>query len=296
MSDISFLHRSLGGTAGLDLEQDLKEQAPSLLVWKTCRRQILFFENDLTEKFETHEGDQFFSGPEAEEFLAEILCGLQSPLIGETEVFGQFKAWWKALPEDLFWKRQHRQQIESLFSLVKSVREQVLCGSGSQSYGSLLRRFLPSNLPVDLIGAGHLVQELLPWIQNKKSYRIWCRTPSKIDFAHQASAVLGMVQLQAVQDCVVIAAPLSHDELNAWLRIRQFTERHHLFDLRADSMDFVPFVKPNTHYTLQDFSSRKDGFQQEIAELVNRSRNLIGRWSQERQTKSQIRPYGWDDL
>jgi hypothetical protein len=61
-------------------------------------------------------------------------------------------------------------------------------------------------------------------------------------------------------------------------------------------MDFVPFVKPNTHYTLQDFSSRKAGFQQEMAELMNRSRNLIGRWSQERQTKSQIRPYGWDDL
>ncbi len=267
-----------------------------ILVWKTCRRQILF----LSEEFSAGENSpsgQIFSGADAEAFLAEVLCGLQSPLLGETEVFGQFKAWWKSLPEDLTWKRIHRQKIESLFSLVKSVREQVLCGSGSQSYGSLLRRYLPGDgQQVDLVGAGHLVQELIPWLQNKRSYRIWCRSPEKISFSHEAFAVVPMQASTELLPVVVIAAPLSHEELNQWLQERQFSKSHLLFDLRSNSTEFEPFLRPSKHFTLQDFSTLREETQSEQAELLNRSRVLIGRWSDEQKAKSQIRPYGWDDL
>jgi glutamyl-tRNA reductase len=287
MSELRFLHQ-----AGISSE-NFEDQTSSILVWKTCRRQILFLQDD--ESGEVFNAE-IFSGAEAEKFLAEVLCGLQSPLLGETEVFGQFKAWWKNLPDDLPWKRLHRSRIESLFSLVKSVREQVLCGSGSQSYGSLLRRFLPQQGQVELLGAGHLVQELLPWLQNKKTYRLWCRTPSKIDFAHEARAVTAFSEISKLENLIVVAAPLTHDELNAWLQERGFSSEHSLFDLRSDSSEFEPFVRPLKHYTLQDFSSRREETQKEQEELLSKSRNLIGRWNEEQKAKSQIRPYGWDDL
>jgi glutamyl-tRNA reductase len=287
MSELRFLHQAGNSTGEFD------DQTSSILLWKTCRRQILFLQDDESgEVFNS----EFYSGAEAEKFLAEVLCGLQSPLLGETEVFGQFKAWWKNLPEDLTWKRMNRSRIESLFSVVKSVREQVLCGSGSQSYGSLLRRFLPNQGHVELLGAGHLVQELLPWLQNKKSYRIWCRTPDKIDFSHQAWAVHAFLEVSPLEKLVVVAAPLSHEELNTWLKARGFSTEHSLFDLRSDSAQFQPFVQPLKHFTLQDFSSRREETQNEQEELLSRSRNLIGRWNQEQNAKSQIRPYGWDDL
>ncbi len=288
MSEFSFVHRAVSS--------DFEEVTPSLLLWKTCRRQILFLDFESASEYETREGDTLYQGHEAEAFLAEILCGLQSPLVGETEVFGQFKLWWKDLPETLFWKQQNRQRIDAVFSLVKSVREKVLCGSGSQSYGSILRRYLKTGQPVDLIGAGHLVQELIPWMQNKAKYRIWCRTPSKVQFENQASQIVEMPTLQPLHKMVVVAAPIEDQTLNQWLMDRGWSKDHALIDLRADSEKFTPSIQPSLHLRLRDFSTQKQAFEEEVQDLLQRSRQMIFHWQNEQKAKSQIRPYGWDDL
>jgi glutamyl-tRNA reductase len=311
MSELAFFHQAGATTdfasksaAGLavgsatDGFQDFNEEVtPSFLVWKTCRRQILFLDLLQANQVETLPNADFHSGLDAEVFLVEVLCGLRSPLVGETEVFGQFKDWWKALPEDLPWKNQNRRRIEAIFSLVKSVRERVLCGSGSQSYGSLLRRHLEKNQTVDLIGAGHLVKELLPWVQSKAGFRIWCRDPDKAQFAQgKAERILHLSETAPASPVIVVAAPLSHSELEAWLMAKDFSEEHQLFDLRADSEKFKPSVTPRLHLTLQDFSTRTEEFQQDVQDLYSRAMHLIGEWKSLQETKSQIRPYGWDDL
>ena len=96
MSDFRIIHRPFSKELGSE----------STLVWATCLRQIYF--SDLHEdlNFKPQAGDEIYMGLEAETFLAEVLCGLKSPLIGETEVFGQFKIWWKALPEGNSFKQK----------------------------------------------------------------------------------------------------------------------------------------------------------------------------------------------
>jgi glutamyl-tRNA reductase len=291
MSDFALIHRAVSKTS-----DSSEETTASLLFWKTCQRQIFFLDFENSKKFETQAGDTLYSGLEADVFLAEILCGLKSPLFGETEVYGQFKAWWKALPEDLFWKIQNRSRIESLFALVKNVREKVLCGSGSQSYGSLLRKHLKSESKVEVLGAGHLVQELLPWIESRNSYRIWCRAPEKIQFPHQADEICQIHKAEKLSPIVVIAAPMAHTQLNKWLQARDFTSEHQLFDFRADSEGFEPFVKPQVHLMLKDFASKSEEFQRDIEGLLQRSQRIIQDWKMAQEMKSQIRPYGWDDL
>ncbi|HXM50499.1 MAG TPA: hypothetical protein VN956_21845, partial [Pyrinomonadaceae bacterium] len=69
------------------------------LEWQTCLRRILFlnrFENGAL--IEAAENDALFSGSvevyrgrEAFGFLLEVICGLNSPLLGETAVMGQFR-------------------------------------------------------------------------------------------------------------------------------------------------------------------------------------------------------------
>lgn len=286
MSDFRIIHRTF-------LKKDSDE---STLVWSTCLRKIYFSDASEELKFRPQKGDEIYVGLEAQSFLAEVLCGLRSPLVGETEVFGQFKVWWKSLPEGNQFRLKFQSQIENLFALVKTVREKALCGHGSQSYGSLLRKNLVPGQAVDIIGAGHLTQEILPWLKNKSTHRIWCRNLEKVKNEIGYDSVISMNDRDPLSTVVVIAAPLSHEDLNSFLKERNFTAKHKIFDFRADSADFVPFVKPEVHLKLKDFSTKFDIHQHEIEKSAQAARDLIRRWKEVQEAKAVVRPYGWDDL
>ena len=295
MSDLKIIHRTFLKES-LEAVPLSSSGASSVLLWKTCLREIYFSDIHDETSIEIKPEDEVYLGLEAESFLAEVLCGLKSPLVGETEVFGQFKIWWKALPADSLFKQKFQSRIETLFALVKTVREKALCGHGSQSYGSLLRKNLVPDEAVDILGAGHLAQEILPWIKNKSAHRIWCRSPEKVKDQLDAEAVLSFGSDHAISTVVVIAAPLKHEELNVWLRAKGFSAQHKIFDFRADSASFVPFIKPQVHLKLQDFSSKYDVHQYEIEKKAKAAVHLIQQWQQIQEAKVQVRPYGWDDL
>ena len=273
-----------------------EDQTSSLLVWKTCQRQIIFLDQaDLTE-IETKDSEQLFSGLDAEVFLAEVLSGLKSPLIGETEVFGQFKFWWSQLSDESFWKKQNRSRIESIFALVKTIREKVFCGQGSQSYGSLLRKHLVAQQAVDIIGAGLLAQEIVPWVQGKSAFRIWCRDPQKVLALNLTKEVFDLDHSGQLSKFVVVAAPLSDVKLNRWLQAKGFTSEHRLFDFRPESATFTPFVQPHTYIRLNDFFEKTADYKNEMNRLLDQSQQLIAGWKFQQENKMQIRPFGWEDV
>jgi glutamyl-tRNA reductase len=290
MPDFKIIHRAFSNS------DDSALLSSEGLLWKTCLRQICLSDTYRTEDLKIQPKDEIYHGLEADSFLAEVLCGLKSPLVGETEVFGQFKNWWKTIPTNHPLKEKFRARIEALFALVKTVREKALCGHGSQSYGSLLRKNLVPNEAVDIVGAGHLAQEILPWIQNKSVHRIWCRNPEKAKSEIQSDVILSLQDTRTLSTVVVVAAPLSHDELNIWLRAHGFTASCKLFDFRSDSATFEAFVKPALHLKLRDFSSEFDVHQAEIQRKAADARAIIQSWKQNQETKSQVRPFGWEDL
>src|SRR5205085_5331838 len=96
---------------------------------------------------ETAEGGKFipptvevFRGQQAYAFLLEVICGLNSPIVGETAVMGQFKDF---LLDAKFprtsWGNFLRQLVTNLMIDAKRVRARHMQGIGSQSYGSLVR-------------------------------------------------------------------------------------------------------------------------------------------------------------
>ena len=86
----------------VNLRREAREQMPALLnglEWQTCLRRILFLNaSDHAELIRSLEAGEIvrpvvevFRGQQAYEFLLEVICGLNSPIVGETAVMGQFK-------------------------------------------------------------------------------------------------------------------------------------------------------------------------------------------------------------
>ena len=108
--------------------------------------------------------------------LLEILCGLQSPMIGETQVVAQFKGFLAGLPQEHAWIRRTGQR---LLADARQVRTAHLQGLGSRSYGSAVRRCIgPSETPV-LIGTGKLAADILPYVaETGRTVHQWGRAPT----------------------------------------------------------------------------------------------------------------------
>ena len=108
---------------------------------------------------------QGFAGAEAYAFLLRFACGLESRLVGETEIFGQIKESWRefsSAPGTL--SRELDSWIQRLFKDTKEVRAAQLSRLGSASYGSQVRRLLgaATDGPTLLVGAGQLAQAVAP--------------------------------------------------------------------------------------------------------------------------------------
>lgn len=287
------------------------------LAWKTCLREIYFADKNSENPFlidnTCHQAKfslsdetsiEIFDGYEAEAFLAEVLCGLKSPLIGETEVLGQFKIWWKNLPENSKFKMKFKKRIELILNLVKSIREKALCGQGSQSYGSILRKKIQTGETVDILGAGHLAQEILPWLSKKHKVRLWVRDPFKVlekEFSKAASQILPFTSDSQLSQSIVVAAPLTHEELTRFLRMKRVSslsqfQNYSIYDLRADSESFQHPVPAQFHMKLPDFASQYAVDKHEIEKCAKNAFGLIRIWKEQQENQIQVRPFGWDDL
>jgi len=128
---------------------------------------------------------EVFYGSDAYAFLLLVATGLESQILGETDIFGQLKqAWTKqkdllnpALKKDLSaWMRR-------LFEDTKEIRSRYLQNIGGSSYGSLIRKLLKDNGslsvgPTLLIGAGQLARSVAPYLLDHELW-IFNRTPGR---------------------------------------------------------------------------------------------------------------------
>ncbi len=152
--------------------------APSSVpVWATCLRSLAFAK-DLSD-IELQEEDAIYAGEEAYAFLLEITCGLHSPIVGETEVFGQFKNF---VPHWLAAQPDHTALAKRLLTDAKNLRAKHLSKLGNQSYGSWLRKNV-STEDVHVLGGGHLAKEILPYLAKQgKNVTLHVRDPAKWTF------------------------------------------------------------------------------------------------------------------
>jgi len=289
MEEISLLHRR-----GPKSFQGLSEEA---LVWKTCLRQIAFLPEERGH-FCREEGDEIYSGAEAFAFLLEIICGLQSPVVGETEVFGQFKNFVaQALETQNSLTLSLKGFFNSLIQTAKSLRAEHLVGLGSQGYGSLVRKLTKTEQAVSFLGSGQLVEEILPWLAKEKQLQVICRQPQKAQRLVEKHDGLNLQKLQSAENifsCLVVAAPLADEELLAWVQSRA-PQTKKILDLRGELQNPELF-KDYQFIGLKDFFASIEQNKKDLSQRVVTLKELVQRKAQEYYERSLYRPYGWEDL
>jgi len=199
LSDLHVLH--LKGTAAGFCPGERAMVLEQGIAWviSTCQRTVVAVagsaaRDNLQRRCPVLADSQLLSGPEAYAFLLRFACGLESRMLGETEIFGQVKEAWKLFSANPgLQSRQLDGVVQMMFQDVKDIRAQQLSGLGSSSYGSQVRRLLgePTPGPTLLVGAGQLGQAVAPWIPvdtgAEGALLIWNRSPAK---AHELAAVV----------------------------------------------------------------------------------------------------------
>ncbi len=272
------------------------------LKWQTCVRKVLIGRVKNLKELEVLPDDEVFTGDAAYRFCMEVICGLHSPMPGETEVFGQFRQFVDQYETRADNEPALNKLLLDLITDAKSVRKQHLIGLGSQSYGSVVRRKVKEMelSEVNLLGAGLLVKDILPWlIKLGVRVRVHCRNVDKGKKLQRQYPTIFVEDIQhpsrrPMVGVMVIAAPLMSEEISGLLR-QEDAQLALVMDLRSDShIDRVMAAceVESLSQLFQQISKTKDKLQKKIAS----AREMINQLVVEKQKAMQFRPHGWYDI
>ncbi len=291
-SELILLHRK--GQRDFELRGGAASVSAELWSFRTCLRKILIVSESSLASIQLAEGDEVFRGADAFRFCLQVIAGLQSPLIGETEVAGQFRTVVQnfAIPHGP-WGHQLKRFFAALFEDVKKVRQKHLTDLGSQSYGSLLRRDLRGCKQIHIVGAGGFVKDLMPWL-NKDGAKIVVHARNVLK-AQQALSEFTQIEFQSLEQLqlgagvLLVAAPLAAQDL------RFSSDFDLLVDLRGDAhLDQVMFAKKRID--LQELLSRIQANQEFLEGKKRDALCEIEMIVEDRSRSIEYRPFGWEDV
>lgn len=274
------------------------------VVWKTCLRQILFTTSDQIHHFadsgQIHDNDLVLSSTEALAFLTEVLCGLKSPVFGETEVFGQFKTFLDSVQSsDQALMFAQSKWVRFLLELVKNLRTKHIVGLGSNSYGSTLRKLTRDVSRLSIIGAGQLATEILPWISKNKTIQLLVRNPEKyieLEKKYDNVMVADLYTSMALEKALIVAAPIENKDL---IQIMEQAEvlPEFIYDLRNSGFEELSHNLKNIRLlSLADFFEIFNADKIKFENLKIKISQIIQQRCADYAKRMEVRPLGWDDL
>jgi glutamyl-tRNA reductase len=256
-------------------------------VWRTCVRQIQFLPPGSQYGVPVSEGE-FFRGALAHRFLVEVCAGLHSPLLGETEVFGQFRAF----RESNEWHPAWLPLLDATEDDVKKIRRLHLKNLGAQSYGSLARKRVPEGEPVVLVGAGLLAKDLAPWLE-KNPVTLVVRNPGKREGWWEKYPVLAFEEatLAPANAHWVIAAPVSNGALTELMAGKNPGT---LLDFRGEEKFSRPPAK--IYFDLASLFGELESVRSGLTVRRNLAMDEAAKLSRQREAAVHHRPFGWEDV
>jgi glutamyl-tRNA reductase len=274
------------------------------LEWQTCLRRIVLLHKSESAALiaELPAGSETYEGQDAYNFLLEVICGLRSPLVGETAVMGQFKEFCASarFPSNE-WGHFLRRMTSDLLVDAKRVRRRHLEGLGSQSYGGLVRQHLKGIPSVIVLGAGQLAEEILPWIVGKTDVAVCARTPERAKGLLEQHREIRLTQftLEAAQNetrstAIVIAAPIQASAVAEWMAL-QSTPFVKVLDLRGEA-ETDPLTCSLPVIRLSEMFAAVKNDRPKLAARVAAARDEIRKAAQRLIEQAQFRPFGWEDL
>lgn len=260
--------------------------------FKTCLRLMGFVWLSEGETLNSAKGFEVFRGVEAYQFLLEVISGLHSPVVGETEVFGQFKTFLQ--------NSDAKHPLATILSYAivdtKRIRAQHLRDLGGQSYGSLVRKKISRPAEVHVIGAGSFAAELLPWMyKDENQVTVHARNAEKAEAELKASypkiQCVALHSQQITSGIVVVAAPLAAGDIERLVENKNLT----VIDLRGESREDACCGFKN-YFTLAQFFATIEKNQQNLDQVKSAALSAIQQLSKNRMLVENFRPFGWDDI
>lgn len=270
---------------------DLAKVAQEGPVFQTCLRMVQLRWVNETDEVNVPESFHLLRGEMAYQFVLEVICGLHSPVVGETEVFGQFKAF-----------RQQNEfsyplntVLDNLITDTKKIRGQHLTDLGGQSYGSIIRKYVRPYQSVAFIGAGAFSEELLPWVYKEdKAVTICARNVGKAQNLLERYPRLTISDLSKEEvhaDVVIVAAPVTSETISRVVKDRNSL----VIDLRGESRFDLCQSFPN-YYHLDQIFSMIESNQKQILNTKAKALKLIDSLTVKRGKVEVMRPFGWEDI
>ena len=272
--------------------------------WQTCLRKIILSRRETLVAPLPASAWELYHAEGAYQFLLEIICGLHSPLLGETEVLGQFRAYCAAagFPKN-HWGQFLRQLTTDLMRDAKRIRHEHLQHLGHRSYGSVACALLDDMPRVAVLGAGQLAQEMLPALLEQSTVEVFARDAAKAQKAlrqHNGLTVYGLAEAAPPSDAkigLIIAAPLPAAEIAAWAQ-RQSASFPRVLDLRGASAT-DPLALPFAHngvIDLREFFARVQAGEGQAAARAGAARAACAQLAERQTRQVQCRPWGWEDV
>jgi glutamyl-tRNA reductase len=266
-------------------------------IWRTCLREVQFLDEPLSHQPVTHgrSGQRLEEGA-AYHLLLEILCGLQSPMIGETQVLGQFKSFLGSVADEHAWLSRVGQR---LLTDARDVRTRHLQGLGSRSYGSAVRRDLADVTHAVVIGTGKLAGEVLPFLTDDgRTVDQWGRAAAQdvettSGVTYRRLDTLPDARVVDAPTAIVVAAPVSPDVVEAVAR--RYTNLRRVIVLRAVVGD-RPLALACEVVALQDLFARMHDQHASALPRIAAARKDIAWRTRQYELRDELRPFGWDDL
>lgn len=223
----------------------------SVLKIDTCQRKVWVY---ASESWQAQERDvaiqdslggfSYLESLDAYEFLLRWACGLESEVLGETDVFGQIKQAWRdaekqgdaAILNLSTW-------MQRLFEDAKAIRSQHLQNLGGSSYGTLVRKVLKERRldgPILVVGAGQIAYSITPALLESELW-LWNRNPVRLCALHEElhckdlnarlkklSSLKEEEQAWKLAAHIVVCIPLDAERDKE--RVRFFLEGNHLLN------------------------------------------------------------------
>ena len=260
------------------------------VVWRTCLREIAFLDPGTI----VPPSAAVFQGEAAYAHLLEVICGLGSPIIGETEVMSQFKAFVAGLPSE---HAAIRDVSERLLADARTVRARHLVGLGSRSYGSAVRRRVRDCSRIALVGTGMLASDILPFLRDDgRQLDLWGRRDSLpwdltgITYRHLDATDAALLEGQTA---IVVAAPIASPDISR-LRAR-YADVVRLIECRAEGRAAPPPPVPPV-VTLDDVFVELNAAVQFGDRCAASARDEIRQCAHAFVTRAKLNPSGWHDL
>lgn len=260
--------------------------------WRTCLREIHFLPSDRIP-FETG----VLTDADAYTLLLEVVCGLRSPLIGETEVQAQFKQFLaSADAQDNRWLKRLGQRV---LGDAKRIRHKHLQGFGAHSYGRLTARHLTGQR-VAVIGTGALASEVVSAAPSGAVVDVWGRTservlptrPEGLSFSLLADAA-AQKGARGERTTLVVAAPIGSIDLSHVISC--YLDVDTIVDLRSSDQQ-TGIESTSAVVLLGDLLADAGRTDAGGAPRVRAARSDIRDLAADFVGREQLRPFGWDDV